>query len=64
MLVIAKIRKVGGSLVATIPKDAVKELGLKENEPIEMDVKKQRRSFFGIYKGVGEFTEADRFDKI
>ncbi len=63
MEVLTKTRKLGGSLIATIPKDAVKELGIKENEQIALEIKKPRKSFFGIIPGLKSFTEEDRFDR-
>ncbi len=63
MEVIVKTRKLGGSIIATIPNDAAKALNLKENEFIELDIKKRKKSFFGIMKSVSGFTEKDRFDR-
>ena len=63
MQVIVKTRKLGGSIIAAIPSEAVKELGLKPNDILELDIKKHKKSFFGIAKGMREFTEADRFDR-
>ncbi len=64
MMVIVKVKKIGGSFMARIPIDAVKELGIKEGEEVQLDVKKPRKSFFGVYKGTkySPFTEEDRFD--
>ncbi len=63
MQVIVKTRKLGGSIITTIPSDAVKAMSIKPNETLELDIKKHRRSFFGIAKGMREFTEEDRFDR-
>ena len=43
----ARTRKIGGSLAATIPKEIVKGLQLREDELIEIEVKKIKKSYFG-----------------
>lgn len=63
MEAIVRTRKVGGSIMATIPSDIAKKLNIGENEVIEIDVKKQKKSFFGIAKKISEFREEDRFDR-
>lgn len=60
--IITRVRKVGGSLMATIPKEKAKELNIGDNEEIEMRIKKRKRSFLGALKGIGPFTEEDRLD--
>jgi len=52
-------RAIGGSLLVTIPKEIVREEGLREGEIVEVEVNRPRKSFFGIAKGVGPFTEED-----
>ena len=56
---LAKTRKVGGSLVVTLPKELVESEKIKEGEIIEIKVKKLRKKGFGILKGVGPFTLED-----
>ncbi len=56
---IAKTRKVGGSLVVTLPKEIVESKKIKEGEIIEISVKKVRKEGFGALKGVGPFTAQD-----
>ena len=56
---LAKTRKVGGSLVVTLPKELVETKKIKEGEIIEISVKKLRKEGFGILKGVGPFTVED-----
>ena len=53
---LAKTRKVGGSLVVTLPKELVESEKIKEGEVIEIRVKKLRKDGFGILRGVGPFT--------
>ena len=61
MEAIAKTRKIGGSLVVTIPKTLVEAEGLSENQTIKIEVKKIKTSGFGIAKGTGSFTKEDKF---
>jgi antitoxin component of MazEF toxin-antitoxin module len=58
---IARTRRIGGSLVVTIPANIVKEENIQENDLIEFDVKKKRKSYFGALKGIGSFTKEDKF---
>ena len=48
--------------MATIPMEKVKELNIRDNEEIELNVRKRKRSFLGALKGIGPFTEEDRLD--
>lgn len=56
---LAKTRKVGGSLVVTLPKELVENEKIKEGEIVKIRVKKLRKDGFGILKGVGPFTVED-----
>jgi antitoxin component of MazEF toxin-antitoxin module len=58
-MAMVKVRRVGGSLVVTLPKELVEAEGIKEGEIIQIFVKKPRRSWFGVAKGVGPFTVKD-----
>lgn len=57
---ITRTRTIGGSLIVTIPKEIVREENLKENEMVEIVVKKKKRDFFGALKGIGSFTKEDK----
>lgn len=57
---LATVRRIGGSLVVTIPKEMVREEQIEENEVIEINVKKPRKDYFGALKGIGSFTREDR----
>jgi len=57
-----KTRKVGGSLVVTIPKKVVDSQKIKEGEIVEITVKKVRKDGFGILKGMKSFTAEDELD--
>ncbi len=56
---LVKVRKVGGSLVVTIPKELVESEGIREGEVVLVDVKKVKKSFFGAALGVAPFSEED-----
>ncbi len=56
---ISKTVSVGGSLMVTIPKQLVELLNIHPNEPVEIAVKKVKKSGFGLYRGIGSFTKED-----
>jgi antitoxin component of MazEF toxin-antitoxin module len=56
---LTKTRKVGGSLVVTLPKELVETQKIKENQYVEITVKKCRKNGFGIFKGMAPFTVED-----
>ncbi len=62
METIARTRKVGGSLMITIPKEMVKEEGLREGEVVKINVEKIKKDYFGALKGIGKFTKEDELD--
>lgn len=39
-MVVGKVRKVGNSLIVTIPKEEAEELGLREGDLVTMDIRK------------------------
>ena len=58
---IAKARKIGGSIVITIPSNIIKTEQIEEGEWLEIDVKKHKKSYFGALKGIGSYNrEEDR----
>lgn len=59
---IVRSRKIGGSIVVRIPKEAAEQEGISEGELVEVEVRKARRDFFGALKGVGKFSRADELD--
>lgn len=59
---VAKTRKIGGSLMVTIPKEVVEQEDIREGELVELEVKKARKSGFGITPGIGPFTKEDELD--
>jgi len=58
-LALAKTRKVGGSLVVTLPKELVESKKIKEGEIVEITVTKVRKDGFGVLKGMKRFTAED-----
>ena len=56
---VTKLRKVGGSIVATVPKNVVELEGLMPGQTVKISVKKIKKSFFGAAKGIGSFTKED-----
>lgn len=56
---LVKTRRIGGSLVVTLPKEVTESKGITENEIIEITVKKLRIDGFGALKGIGPFTADD-----
>lgn len=62
METVAHTRRIGGSLVITLPKEVVRAEGLQEDEIIKIEVKKIKRDYFGALKGIGKFTKEDELD--
>ncbi|MEK6955158.1 MAG: AbrB/MazE/SpoVT family DNA-binding domain-containing protein [Nanoarchaeota archaeon] len=61
MEILTKTRKIGGSLIVTIPKNVVEEQNLKENQSVIIEIKKCKKSGFGVSKGLASFSKEDRF---
>jgi len=59
---LTKTRCVGGSLIVTIPSEIVRGEMLKEDEIVEVEVKKVKRDYFGALKGIGSFNEEDELN--
>lgn len=55
MRAVARAKKIGGSIMITIPKEIVKEENIKEGELINVDIFRSRKSYFGILKGIGPY---------
>jgi len=56
---LTRTRRIGGSIVVTLPKELVETQKIKENEFVEISVKKCRRKGFGALKGMKPFTVED-----
>lgn len=61
MEAITKTRKIGGSLVVTIPRVVVEEEGLTEDQTVKIEIKKLKKSGFGLSKGLASFSKEDKF---
>lgn len=59
MEALIRTRKVGGSLMVHLPTEIVIEEGIKPNDLVRVDVEKVRKDWFGVFRGVGHFTEED-----
>lgn len=59
---LVKTRKVGGSIVVSIPKEATEQEGIREGELVEIEVKKAKKDWFGALKGIGSFSKEDELD--
>ena len=59
---LVKTRKVGGSIVVSIPKEATEQEGIREGELVEIEVRKAKKDWFGALKGVGSFSKEDELD--
>jgi antitoxin component of MazEF toxin-antitoxin module len=58
---IVKTRRIGGSLVVTIPSHIVKSEKINENNLLKIKVMKKRTSYLGALKGIGSYNrEEDR----
>ena len=62
MKMLTRTRSIGGSIIVTIPIEIVREKSIIENELVEIDVEKVRKSGFGILRGIGKFTKEDELD--
>ena len=61
---LAITKKVGGSIVVALPKELVETLKIKENETVEITVKKCRKDGFGILKGMNAFSVEDELKTL
>ena len=55
MKAVTRARKIGGSIMITIPKEIVKEESIKEGQIVEIEIKRIIKSGFGIAKGIGPY---------
>lgn len=59
MVALTKTRSLGGSLAVTIPVDLVRKEGLKEDELVEIEIKKVKKDYFGALKGIGSYKRKE-----
>lgn len=49
----------GGSLAVTIPIEIVRNKGLKEDEFVEINIKKHKKNYFGALKGIRSYNRKE-----
>jgi antitoxin component of MazEF toxin-antitoxin module len=59
---VIRAKRVGGSIMVRIPKEVVDLEDIREGEMVEIDVKKARKSGFGITPGIGPFAKEDELE--
>jgi len=62
METIVKAKKVGGSLMVTIPKDLAEEEDIREGDLLRLDIEKAKKDWFGAFKGLKPMTREDELD--
>jgi hypothetical protein len=58
-MALVKTRRVGGSLVVTLPKELVENKKIREGEILEIAVQKKRKDGFGVFRGMKPLTVED-----
>ena len=58
-MALVKLRRLGGGLVVTIPNGVALEQGLRPGVLVNIEVRKARKSFFGIDRRIGPLTRND-----
>lgn len=61
---LTETRKVGGSIVVTLHKELLETQKIKENEYVEITVKKCRKDGFGVFKGMTTFKVEDELKAL
>ncbi|MBM3282343.1 MAG: hypothetical protein FJY86_03320 [Candidatus Diapherotrites archaeon] len=63
MSVLLKVRKVGGSMMTTIPAEEVKRLNLDSGDTLSAELKPVQKDMFGALRGKKiVFTHEDRWN--
>ncbi len=60
--IVQHTRKVGGSIMVRIPKDIAEQEHIEAGELVRIDVRRERKDWFGALKGIGPFRREDKFD--
>lgn len=55
-------RKVGGSLMVTLPKEVADIEGIHEGELVKINVQKIKRDWFGAAKGLTSLRKEEKMD--
>lgn len=58
-MALVKTRRVGGSLVVTLPKELVEDKKIRAGEILEITVKRVKKNGFGVFRGMEPFTVRD-----
>jgi antitoxin component of MazEF toxin-antitoxin module len=59
---IVKTRKIGGSIVVRIPKDVAEREGIREDEFVEIDVKKAKGEWYGAFPTLKKFSREEELE--
>jgi antitoxin component of MazEF toxin-antitoxin module len=59
---LVRTRKIGGSIVVTIPKELVDQEGIGAGELVELEVQKARRDWFGAFPKLKPFSRDEELD--
>ncbi|MBI4148292.1 AbrB/MazE/SpoVT family DNA-binding domain-containing protein [Candidatus Woesearchaeota archaeon] len=62
LTVMARTRRVGGSLMVTIPKDVVDLAGVHPDDYVELHLRKVKKSYRGILKCIGSLRKEEKLD--
>ena len=54
-----RTKRIGGSIMVRIPKDLAEAEGIGENQMVEIEVKKSKKSGFGSLKELRSFSKED-----
>ncbi len=57
---ITRLRRIGGSLVVTVPKKLIDVERLSSGQLVRIIVAPAKKSFFGVARGIGSFTKGDK----
>ena len=57
--VVIRAKRAGGSIMVRLPMEAVRQEDIHEGEMVEVEVKKARKSGFGLFPGMGSMTKED-----
>lgn len=58
----APVKKVGNSLAIFIPADKAREASIREGDIVEAELEAHGPSCFGMFRGIGPYTLADKKD--
>jgi len=59
---VIRAKRIGGSIMVRLPKEVVVQEDIHEEDMVEVDVRKARKSWFGATPGIGPFTHEDELD--